>query len=162
MLWQQIVINQQMQKTWSMKVQFTHMLLPWLNCSINYTSSLVQIWLQEQPFNLRIWQSTEQNALLRYGAIQRNNKTPTSICFSVYCHWFLGIFPKLKQATISFIISVCPPICMQQLGSQWMDYHEIWYMSIFRKSGLKIQVKLKSNFTRRPAYIFHQISLNSS
>ena len=76
MLWQQIVINQQMQKTWSMKVQFAHMLPPWLNCSVNYNSCLVQIWLQEQPINLRIWQSTEQNVLLRYGAIQRNNKDP--------------------------------------------------------------------------------------
>jgi hypothetical protein len=164
MLWQQIVINQQMQKTRSMKIQFTHTLLPWLNCSINYNSkSGVNMDAgAEQPINLYIWQSNEQIALLRYGAIQRNNNTSTSVCFSIHCHWFLGMFTKLKRATISFIISICPPVCMEQLGTQWTDYHEIWYISIFKKSVLKIQVKLKSDFTWRPTYIFEHISLNSS
>jgi len=32
---------------------------------------------------------------------------------------------------------------MEQLGSQWMDFHEIWY-EYFRKSVEKIQVSLKS------------------
>jgi len=34
---------------------------------------------------------------------------------------------------------VCPPVRMQQLGSHWTDFHEIWYMSI-RISVEKIQV----------------------
>jgi hypothetical protein len=33
---------------------------------------------------------------------------------------------------------------MEQLGSHWMDFYEIWCMSIFRKSVEKIQVPLKS------------------
>ena len=33
----------------------------------------------------------------------------------------------------------------KQLGSQWTDFHEILYLSIFRKSVEKIQVTLKSD-----------------
>jgi len=49
---------------------------------------------------------------------------------------------------------------MQQLGSHWRDFHEIWYVSNFlRKSVEKIQVSLKSHknnryFTCRPIHIF--------
>jgi hypothetical protein len=34
---------------------------------------------------------------------------------------------------------------MEQLGSQWMDFHEILYLSSFRISAEKIQVSLKSD-----------------
>ena len=56
---------------------------------------------------------------------------------------------------------------MKQPGSHWTDFHEIWYLSIFRKSIEEIQVSLKSDnnngcFTWRPIYIFYHISLNSS
>ena len=49
---------------------------------------------------------------------------------------------------------------MEQLGSHWMDFHEIWYLNIFRKKTIeKIQVLLKfyeniGCFTWRPIYIF--------
>jgi hypothetical protein len=33
---------------------------------------------------------------------------------------------------------------MEQLGSNWTDFHEIWYLSIFRKSVQKFQVLLMS------------------
>jgi hypothetical protein len=39
-------------------------------------------------------------------------------------------------------MSVCLSVRMEQLGSQLMDSHEIWYLSIFRKSIPKIQVSL--------------------
>ena len=32
---------------------------------------------------------------------------------------------------------VCSQNCMEQLGSQWTDFHEIWYLSVFRKSVRK-------------------------
>jgi hypothetical protein len=42
---------------------------------------------------------------------------------------FLGVFKKLQNATISFVISGCPSIClsvcMAQLISHWSDFHEI-------------------------------------
>jgi len=58
---------------------------------------------------------------------------------------FSGAFVKLGNATISFVMCVCPSVCMEQLVSHWTDFHEIWYLSIFRKSVEKIQVSLKSN-----------------
>jgi len=57
---------------------------------------------------------------------------------------FLGAFSKLWKATISFIVSVrpsvCPSVCIEQLGSHSMDFNEIWYLSIFQKSVKKIQI----------------------
>jgi len=44
---------------------------------------------------------------------------------------FLGTFAKLQKASISFVMSVCPSVRMEQLGSHWKDFHEILYLSIF-------------------------------
>jgi len=34
------------------------------------------------------------------------------------------VFAKLKKVTISFIIlSVCPPVHIEQLSSHWVDFH---------------------------------------
>ena len=72
-----------------------------------------------------------------------------------------------KIAKIDYQLHVRPSVRMEQLGSHWTDYHEIWHLSIFRKYVEKIQVSLKSDknkgyFTWRPIYIFDHISLNSS
>ena len=60
----------------------------------------------------------------------------------------LGAFAKLRKATISFVMFVCPSVCqsirIEQLGSYCTGFHEIWYLSIFRKSVEKIRVSLKS------------------
>jgi hypothetical protein len=55
---------------------------------------------------------------------------------------------------------------MEQLGSHWTDFHEIWYLNIFRKSVEKIQVSLKSDkndgyVTWRPMHIYDCNFLNS-
>jgi len=34
---------------------------------------------------------------------------------------------------------------MEQLSSHWTDFHEIWYLRIFRKYVEKIQVLFKSD-----------------
>jgi hypothetical protein len=34
---------------------------------------------------------------------------------------------------------------MEQLSSQWTDFHEIWYLRIPGKPGEKIQVALESD-----------------
>jgi len=60
-------------------------------------------------------------------------------------HTFLGTFAKLRKAVASFIISVRPSVRMEQLGSHWTDFHEIQYLSIFRKYVEKIHVSLKSD-----------------
>ena len=45
--------------------------------------------------------------------------------------------------------SVCPSVFVEYLGSYWMDFHEIWHLSIFRKSVEKIQFSLKSGINNR-------------
>jgi len=37
----------------------------------------------------------------------------------------LGTFAKLQKASISFIVSVHPFVCTEQLGSHQTDVHEI-------------------------------------
>jgi hypothetical protein len=59
------------------------------------------------------------------------------------------------------LASSCLSVRMEQLGSHWTDFHEIWYLRIFRKSAKNIQVSLQSDtkkgyFTRRPLYIFYK------
>jgi hypothetical protein len=38
---------------------------------------------------------------------------------------FLGVFTKLRGATISFVVTVRLPVRMEQLGCHWTDFHEI-------------------------------------
>ena len=73
--------------------------------------------------------------------------------------FFLGALEIEWKATISFVVLICPSVCMEQHGSNWKDFHEILYLSIFRKSTEKIQVSLNSDknngyCTWRPIYIF--------
>ena len=80
---------------------------------------------------------------------------------------FSGAFAKLRKATVSFVMSVCSSVRMEQLGDQWTEFHEISDFSIFRKRIEKIQVSLKSDknnghFIWRPIFIFDHISLISS
>jgi len=52
---------------------------------------------------------------------------------------------------------------MEQLGSHWTDFHEIWYLSISRKTIQNVQVSLKCDnnnryFTWRPMYILSYLA----
>ena len=72
-----------------------------------------------------------------------------------YTTLFLSAFEKLRKATVNSVMSVRSP--HEQLGSHWPDFHEIWYLSIFRKSVEKVSMKPNKNngyFTWRPMYIF--------
>jgi hypothetical protein len=50
---------------------------------------------------------------------------------------FLGAFAKFLKANVSFVTSVhlsaCLPVRIEQGGSYWKDFHEIWYWSLFSK-----------------------------
>ena len=37
----------------------------------------------------------------------------------------LGSFAKFRKATISFVMSVCPSVRMEQFGSHWIAFREI-------------------------------------
>ena len=65
------------------------------------------------------------------------------------------------------LASLCLSIRVEQLGSLWTDFHEIWYLRFKKKSVEKIQVRIKSDknnryLTRRPMHIYDSTSLNSS
>jgi hypothetical protein len=47
---------------------------------------------------------------------------------------FLDPFAKLRKATFSFVVSVCPSVLTENLACQRLDLHEIWYLIILRKS----------------------------
>ena len=88
----------------------------------------------------------------------------------IYCDGkvFLGAFPKLRKATISFVMSVCPCICPHRITRLPMDgFSSSLLFVYFRKSVIKIQVSLKSVknygcFTRRATYFFYRVSLSLS
>jgi len=44
----------------------------------------------------------------------------------------------MRKAT--YLRRVCTFVHMEERGSHWTDFHEIWYLSIFRKSVGKTQV----------------------
>jgi hypothetical protein len=52
----------------------------------------------------------------------------------------LDAFATLPKATVSFVMSTRLSVRIEQLDSQWTDFHEIWYLSNFRKCTVKIQV----------------------
>jgi len=55
---------------------------------------------------------------------------------------FLAPLQNSEKANIIFVMSVCPSVRMEQLGSHWTDFHEILYLNVFRQSVAKIQVFL--------------------
>jgi hypothetical protein len=67
----------------------------------------------------------------------KTNVTYLSVCL-------LGALAKLRKATVSFVVDVRSSVCLKQLISDWEDFREILYLSIFLKSVEKIQVSLKS------------------
>ena len=70
---------------------------------------------------------------------------------------FLGTFAKLRKATIFIVmsacLSVCPSVHMEQLGSHWTDFHEIWYLSIFQNCFEKNSRFIKIWQERRVLYM---------
>jgi hypothetical protein len=56
---------------------------------------------------------------------------------------FLGAFAKLRKVTINFVMSVVLPVRLKKLRSHSTDYHEILYLSIFRKRVGEIPFSLK-------------------
>jgi len=75
---------------------------------------------------------------------------------------FSGACAKLRKAAISFVMTVRPPVRMEQLGFHWRDFQRIPYLSISRRKRTvaKIQVSLESDnnnngySTWRAIYIF--------
>ena len=81
---------------------------------------------------------------------------------------FIFLVRRVRKVAKSdwYLLYVCLSVRMEELGSHWKDFHEAWYLGIFRKSVEEIQVPSKSDnnqyFTWRPMYIVYNISLNYS
>ena len=60
-----------------------------------------------------------------------------------------GAFAKLREVTISFVMSVRLPARTEHIGSQRIDFDEIRHTSSFRKSVKIIQVPLKPDKNNR-------------
>jgi hypothetical protein len=55
-------------------------------------------------------------------------------CFKALCFAFIKRVRKIAKSDLaSSCLSFRPSVCMEQLGSHWTDFHEIWYLGIFRK-----------------------------
>jgi hypothetical protein len=81
-------------------------------------------------------------------------------------HLFLGTFAKFPKATIALsCLSVCLSVRME-LGSHWMDFHEIWnvfFENLLRKLKFHYNLtKRKEYFTWRQIHILYHTLLNSS
>jgi hypothetical protein len=48
-------------------------------------------------------------------------------------------FAKLQKASIGFVMSVCPSIHREQLGSYWADFGDILYLSCFENLLRKLK-----------------------
>jgi len=55
-----------------------------------------------------------------------------SLMLEVYVE-ILGAFAELRKLSFSFVLSVSLSIRVEQIGSLWMDFHEILYVSVFQK-----------------------------
>jgi len=59
---------------------------------------------------------------------------------SGWCH-----LERSRNEKKGLSVSSCPYVRMEQLGSHWTDFHEILYLSIFRKYVGEIHVSLQSD-----------------
>ena len=59
-----------------------------------------------------------------------------------------------EKRAFNFVMSVCPSVLIEQLGSHWTDFYEMRCLRIFRNSIEKIQVLLKSDKTN--GYFIHE------
>ena len=66
------------------------------------------------------------------------------LSLSLHCSQLWGAFAKSRKTNISFM-SVRPSVRIGQVGSHWMDFHEISYLITFRKFLKKIRVSLNSD-----------------
>jgi hypothetical protein len=74
------------------------------------------------------------------GIVRAGFKMP----FSVFFFFFTSL--ALLQNCKKWILPLSRlPVHVEQLGFHWTDFHEIWYLCIFRKSAKKIQVTIKSD-----------------
>ena len=70
-----------------------------------------------------------------------------------------GVYARSQNCEKRLLASSCPSVVrMEQLGSQYTDFHEIWHLRAFRKSVEKIKVSLKS-YTNNGYFTWGRINI---
>ena len=100
-----------------------------------------------------------------HGGLRRRSVAAGLLGLLVWIPLRAGIFvtvslfsqKKCEKWLLASCLPIRPSVRMEQLGSHWTDFHEIWYPNIFRKFVEKIRVLLKYDknngcFTWRPVY----------
>jgi hypothetical protein len=83
-----------------------------------------------------LWLSWQQPATVCYSELDEFNP-----------HFQCSLFRRVRNIAKSNyeLRYVCPSVCVEQLDSQWKNFHEIVYACISRKSVEKNRVSLKSD-----------------
>jgi hypothetical protein len=85
------------------------------------------------------------------------------VILNVFKFWCVCIISSCLSVCV---YSACLSVRMQQLGSHWTDFHELWYLSVLRKCVDKIQVSMKPDnnkyLTWKPIYMCDNTSHSSS
>ena len=91
----------------------------------------------------RSYASTASYVFMEWCLIYQEGYFLSTACFwTVYSFsWF---WPRSQNFEMRICLSICSflrlSVCMDQFGSHWTDFQEIWYLNIFRKSVEIIEV----------------------
>jgi len=111
--------------------------------------------VSDVPTNWHGMKRTEGSTLLSDEFLIQNDQKIRqfmSVCFRRF-----GKISKKKR--LIFVLSVCPSVRMEQLGSHWADIHESWYWCTLWKFVHNVQFSFTSSqnsgyITWRPNYVF--------
>jgi hypothetical protein len=51
----------------------------------------------------------------------------------------IGAFAELQKAIVTSFVQACLSVCMEQLGSHWMDFYKIHIWGFFEDISRKVQ-----------------------
>jgi len=132
---------------------------PQLQQSVTYYSNICSFSLLACQWR-RVAQNTSEfsqhltnGTVMWYWSQHKGTACTYSTCSqAITLGWVFRNICKTIKSHISFMTS----ICMEQVSSHWTNFHKIWYLRIFEKSFIQIQVQLKTDknnayFTYRTA-----------
>jgi len=131
-----------------------HVVLPLLNKN-GVQESVLVVWKMCMSNDISQWSpkltiqvvedASVWTALISIEWTYSVNLTVILISCLFWCCILFSAFTNRKEwLLISWCLSVCPSVHMEQLSSHWTDFPEIWYLSIFQNTVEKIQVSLQS------------------
>ena len=58
----------------------------------------------------------------------------------------VGAFAELQKAIVTFFMYACVSVCMEQLGSHWMDFYKIYIWGFFEKILVSLKYDKNDGF----------------